>query len=1195
MKTISIKYKLVASFFLLVLIAAITIGGWGIHELDILNEKASIVFQTALKDRMISEIGRTLDSDGKLVADLIELAQTTSRELATSIALENYCSAIKTENSIQTEFTFGQLKKKVATVFRNALHAIEGKPRPFLTRISCFGENGDEFLCYTNGKIASSSKSNEISEWLLNCEERLKKGEQVYSTVTAESGSGKPVIHVACPVFHGGNFDGVIVVNLDWSLVWEIFKSRVHGKTGYSYIVSDRGIVISHPRYKLADNLNLTDPKFGDLAKIVNEKMLKGETGNCRYIFEGVDKFVSYRPLAIGGIRYIIAGVVPVSEVFECVQAVKEVEQKVEVSAKNSLLLIGFFWIFLSLLIAFFFANHIEKIIKTLLSELEKVFNAATLGKLDVRVDSAKVDFEFRGVADGLNEVLDAIIRPLNVTAEYIDRISKGDIPAKIIDTYNGDFNEIKNNLNNCINAINALTTDANTLSKAAIEGRLNVRADSSIHQGEFRKIIDGVNRTMDSIVGLIDAMPIPAFIVDRELKILFANRTIATFAGMTALELCGKKCADILKTPHCGTEGCATAQCMQIGKTLSAENEVYPNGKKQEIHYSGVPLKNSEGKIIGALEVAVDQTDLKRAQRFAEKQTKYQNIEVDRMVKNLSKLAEGNLILDQSVAPADEDTREIAENFEKINQALTGTSLAITTLIDDAVTLSRAAIDGKLDFRVDARKHKGAFKSVIDGVNQTLDALILPLNVAAEYIDRISQGDLPKKITDNYKGDFNEIKSNINCCIDTMMSLTAETDRMYNLHKAGNIDAFIKTDTFLGVFKRLAEGYNEAVGLHVHNILKLLAILDAYSVGDTSQTMEKLPGGQIVINEKLEILRNGLIAKTSIAQAIASGDLTVSVEQVSDKDELGKALKIMVSSLKSIVGKVSTTTRQINNGASDLSRAGRSLSDGAVQQAASFEEISATTTQIAASTKANAENAEKVRQLSMLSSESARVGKEKMSIMMASIRSIQDASREIGKIIKVIEGIAFQTNILALNAAVEAARAGKYGKGFAVVAEEVRNLAGRSAKAAKETAEMIDSSIFRVEEGAKTAAETEGSLNQITQQAEHMVEAVGEIAKSCQQQSYAIEQLTQGFTEVNSITQKTASTAEQTAASSVQLYSQVKELAKLTTRFHLDRENKHKNISLNLGSEPTVSDDEELQFQRMDGLPDKNSDWKDF
>jgi len=168
---------------------------------------------------------------------------------------------------------------------------------------------------------------------------------------------------------------------------------------------------------------------------------------------------------------------------------------------------------FLSFVLGSFFVKNINTILNGLMNETKHLIEAATGGKLDVRGDPAKINFEFRPVVEGINQTLDAVIGPLNVAAEYIERIGKGDIPPKITDNYNGDFNEIKNNLNLCIDSINALTSDTDILINAAVEGKLDTRADASKHHGDYRKIVEGVNKTLDAVIGPLN---VAAEYVDR-------------------------------------------------------------------------------------------------------------------------------------------------------------------------------------------------------------------------------------------------------------------------------------------------------------------------------------------------------------------------------------------------------------------------------------------------------------------------------------------------------------------------------------------------------------------------------------------------------------------------------------------------------------------------------------------------------
>ena len=207
--------------------------------------------------------------------------------------------------------------------------------------------------------------------------------------------------------------------------------------------------------------------------------------------------------------------------------------------------------------------------IRGLVNEAAALSRAAVNGELATRGNPDRFQGAYRQVIEGVNETLDAVIGPLNVAAEYVDRISKGDLPPKITDEYKGDFNEIRNNLNVCIDAIHALVADAAALAAAAVEGRLRSRADAARHHGDFRRIVGGMNATMDSLVGHLDSMPAPTMIVDRALTVLYMNELGAKVGGRTTAEVEGTKCYDHFRTTDCKTERCACARAIADGRTL--------------------------------------------------------------------------------------------------------------------------------------------------------------------------------------------------------------------------------------------------------------------------------------------------------------------------------------------------------------------------------------------------------------------------------------------------------------------------------------------------------------------------------------------------------------------------------------------------------------------------------------------------
>ena len=392
-------------------------------------------------------------------------------------------------------------------------------------------------------------------------------------------------------------------------------------------------------------------------------------------------------------------------------------------------ILIGFF---LALFAGLYLGKNISGILEALKSEMQMLIEAAVNGKLSTRGRAEQINFEFRPLVEGVNRLLDAVIGPLNVSAEYIDRISKGDLPKKITDTYHGDFNEIKINLNNCIDNINALVTDANLLAKAAVEGKLATRADASKHQGDFRAVVDGVNKTLDAVIGPLN---VSAEYVDRISKGDIPKKITDNYNGdFNEIKINLNNCID------------------NLNGLIDEMNRMSSEHDKGDID-----VKIDISRFAGAYQAMAKGVNDMVFGHIAVKK---------KAMACIKEFGEGNM--DAALEQFPGKKRFINDTVEQVR-------VNIKALVADANMLARAAVEGKLATRADAGKHKGDFRAIVDGVNKTLDAVINPLKVAADYVDKISRGEIPPEITDNYNGDFNDIKNNLNACVKNLTNVALE------------------------------------------------------------------------------------------------------------------------------------------------------------------------------------------------------------------------------------------------------------------------------------------------------------------------------------------------------------------------------------------------------------------------------------
>ncbi len=335
-----------------------------------------------------------------------------------------------------------------------------------------------------------------------------------------------------------------------------------------------------------------------------------------------------------------------------------------------------------------------------------------------------------------------------------------------------------------------------------------------------------------------------------------------------------------------------------------------------------------------------------------------------------------------------------------------------------------------------------------------------------------------------------------------------------------------------------LASGQEISISVHSND-----------EVGDLAQ----------IFRETIQRLRSYIGEISSVLDAIASGDLTNSVQQeyVGDFASIKQSLNGIETKLNDTMSQIKVSAEQVSAGSDQVSNSAQSLAQGATQQASSVEELAATVNEIAANAKKTAQATREAGQFVEQAGAQLNISMEYVSQLNTAMEKISNSSEEISKIIAAIENIAFQTNILALNAAVEAARAGTAGKGFAVVADEVRNLANKSDEAAKATKDLIESSIASVNEGSDVVAKVTQSLARTNESAGGVTEKMSIVVQAVESQTTSISQVTEGIDQISAVVQTNSATSEECAAASEELSSQASLFKRLVSSFRLKQESR--------------------------------------
>lgn len=572
------------------------------------------------------------------------------------------------------------------------------------------------------------------------------------------------------------------------------------------------------------------------------------------------------------------------------------------------------------------------------------------------------------------------VIKPLAQISEAIRNLSKGQLDSNVsVKESKSEIGRLVVAYNSLIRTIRTLQENTQSITSEIKIGKINSRADENVLKGCFNDLSVNINNIIKSLVFYLDNIDLPIIILDLNMKMNYLNKAALSFSNRTLDELIGTKCADCFRATHCGTDKCAVHKAMVKDEVCRSNTHLIFDGKHMDIEYVGMPIKDNNGKIVGAMEFIIDLTDVTYQRRRNQKRANYYTNEVNTLVSQLELLSKGILDINYKPMPCTEESQDIFDNFSRISN--------------------------NLDFST----------KTIKGYIKEIDFVV----------GEIANKNLTVSIDREYLGEFSSLKNSINS---------------------------------------------------------------------------------------------------------------------------------IVKNLNKVFTEIMVATEQVEAGASISAGVSQNLAEGASEQSSSVDDINSKTALAYEQTKQNSQNADTAKSLSYNAKQYAESGNKQMSKMVEAMAEIKDSSKDIAKIIKVIDDIAFQTNLLALNAAVEAARAGIHGKGFSVVAEEVRNLATRSAMAVNETSVMIDNSLSKVDEGVQIASSTKDALNKIVKGVMDTVEYIETIAEASSKQTDTIYQIEKGIEQINNVTTLNSATAEESASASQEMAAQAFVLKSMVEQFKLQK-----------------------------------------
>jgi len=462
---------------------------------------------------------------------------------------------------------------------------------------------------------------------------------------------------------------------------------------------------------------------------------------------------------------------------------------------------------------------------------------------------------------------------------------------------------------------------------------------------------------------------------------------------------------------------------------------------------------------------------------------------------------------------------------------------MVITPLQNVQKVTAKILSTGNFSLRMDVNSNDEVGQTA-KAINELLTQIGLALQEANGTVKAISEGDFSQRISGDYQGDLELLKSGINQSTDNIASVMDELAKVMKAMKDGIYDITIQNNNASGRYATMLHDAQQAMTETNHVITEINQVMMDMQQGIFQSRIEIEAQGELDtlkqrINDSMIALDKAITDITDVVTAQSEGDLTktISNEYQGDLLQLKNAINQSIEKLAFTVSQAVQSATIVQSEALGLSKDASHLSAQVQQQAAAIEETSATMEEMNSAVQNNTENAQQASfVVEKVQTEAIQAG-DVMKRTIEAMDSIQTSSQQIASIVSLIDGIAFQTNLLALNAAVEAARAGEHGRGFAVVAGEVRNLAQKSADAAKDIKKLIDSSVQRISQGTQLASESGAAINEITSSIDQVTQMIHHITSASKEQAEGVHQVHLAISDIDATTQENATLVERTSA----------------------------------------------------------------